>query len=234
MDDMTAVPDASAEAPVQAPRLRRKRGSLSPEEITAAALSLLDAEGASALTFARLGVTLQASPTAVYRHFASRQEVIVAVAEELDAISLDGYESSGDWRADLEDLAWRAWRTALAHPAAASIAMSLITNGPNELRAVDAVLAALHAAGLRGRDAVLQYQVYSNLVLGAAASHGERLASVDGEAAAEGWVQVYAPANPSRYPYATRVADELRRIDYEEVFGAQVQMFLDALTVVLD
>ncbi len=213
-------------------RSRRKRGSLSAEQIVAAVVNILDREGESALTFARLGEELQSAPTAVYRHFASREELITAIAEYLDGVSLAGYVPTDDWRTDLEDLAWRAWRTAVAHPAAAAISLNIITNGMNELRAVDALLRALHHAGLSGLEAVVQYQVFANLVLGAAAAHGGRLAALDGKRAAGGWVQVYAPVDSADYPYAEALKSELRLVDYEVVFATQIEMYLDALALV--
>lgn len=213
-------------------RPRRKRGSLSSDEIIAAALSLLDREGEAALTFARLGEVLESAPTAVYRHFASRNDIIRALADELDARSLDGYQPTDDWRVDLEELAWRAWRTATAHPAAAAISMNVMTNGLNELRAVDACLRALRAAGLDGREAVVQYQVYANLVLGAAAAQGTRLATPTERRTHEGWIQVYANLDPETFPHAEALKTELRVIDYEVVFATMIAMYLDRLELV--
>jgi AcrR family transcriptional regulator len=210
-------------------RARRKRGSISPEEIVNAALRLMDGEGESALTFARLGDELQSSPTAVYRHFSSRDQLLQALADHLDGISLEGYEPTGDWRADLTDLAWRAWRTAAAHPAAAARTLIMVANGVNELRAVEWILGALEVAGLRGRPAVIQYQVYANMVLAAASAHGARLASAGSREVADGWVQVYAPTDPSLYPHAEAAKAELALVNYEEVFANQLEMYLVAL-----
>lgn len=212
-------------------RARRKRGSISQEEIVAAALRLMDREGEPALTFARLGEELKASPTAVYRHFGSRYDVIRALADHLDGLSIDGYVPTDDWRLDLEDLAWRAWRTANAHPAAAAISLSLVTNGMNELRAVEWVLRAIHKAGLRGRTAVIQYQVYANFVLGAASAQGARLSSPAAREVEEGWVQVYAPKDPAQFPFAEAAKSELAMVNYEEVFAKQLEMYLDALAM---
>lgn len=198
-----------------------------------AALRLLDREGETALTFARLGAELKASPTSVYRHFASRQDVVIAVADSLDGISLTDYEPSDDWRTDLEELAWRAWHTAVAHPAAAGLAMVMVTNRMNELRAVDAVLRALHMAGLHGQEAVAQYQVYANLVLGAAGAHGARLAARENGGRSQDWVQVYAPTDPTQYPYAEALKSQLRLVDYDEVFRRMVAMFLDNIEAVV-
>ncbi|MDQ0728826.1 TetR/AcrR family transcriptional regulator [Microbacterium sp. W4I20] len=196
-----------------------------------AALRIMDAEGEPALTFSRLGEELKASPTAVYRHFASRHDVLTALADHLDGLSLEGYEPTDEWRADLEALAWRAWRTATSHPAAAATSFSLVTNSLNELRAVEWVLRALHQAGLQGRAAVIQYQVYSNLVLGSASAEGARLSSHDARQDETGWVQVYAPKDPSQFPYAEAAKADLAHVDADEVFAKQVEMYLDALAL---
>ena len=209
---------------------RRKRGSLSPAEIVLAAIKVLDNEGPDALTFIRLGRELKASSTAVYRHFSSRQELIVAVADYLDSLSLLDYTPTDSWREDLTNLAWRAWNVANQHPAAASIAMGLITNGESELKAVDSVLRAICQAGLSGRQAVIHYQVYGNLVLGGAMAQGLRL-SDELYSASAGFTQSYSPADPTQFPYADSLKDDLRIVDYTQVFGRQVEMYLDALEV---
>lgn len=207
---------------------RRKRGSLSTSEIVQAAMSILDTEGPSALTFTRLGRELRSSPTAVYRHYASRQDLIVAVAEHLDFLSLENYSATDDWRHDLTQLAWRAWDVASEHPAAASIAMGLITNGVHELSAVEAVLRAITQAGLRGRQAVIHYQAYANLVLGAAMAQGARLA--EGlYTSKDVFTQVYTLSNPTQWPHAEALKEDLRVVDYSEVFRRQIKMFVDAL-----
>lgn len=206
-------------------RRRLARGTLSRQVIVEAALGLLDEEGPEALTFARLGSTLDASTTAVYRHFSSRDEIVVALAEELDRISLEGYVPHDDWRESLRDLAWRAWRTASAHPAAASFAMHRTTRGIHELRAVDAVLEAIHRAGLRGEDAAMGYAVYAHLLLSVCSQHATRLVSmaVEGE---EGWVQAYHPTDPTAYPYALQAAPHLLAIDHTEVFRRQIELVI--------
>ena len=68
----------------QSGRSRRKRGSISAEEIVAGSLRLLDSEGEAALTFARLGTELKCSPTAVYRHFASKAQMFEGLIEFIE------------------------------------------------------------------------------------------------------------------------------------------------------
>ena len=216
-----------------AAHVRRQRGSLSTEEILAAAMNVLDTEGAAGLTFSRLGKELRSAPTAVYRHFASRDDLLDAIGDHLDGLSLVDYAPTDHWRTDLEELAWRAWRIAVAHPAAAGLAMSRVTNGMNELRAVDAVLRALMAGGLRGEEAVLQYQVYVNLVVGSASGHGTTLSTTSAAYTPDGWVQVYTPTDPSQYPHADAVKSQLRVVNAEKVFATQLRMYLDALSRLL-
>ncbi|MDN4474148.1 TetR/AcrR family transcriptional regulator [Demequina zhanjiangensis] len=211
---------------------RRKRGSLSAEEILGAAMALLDRDGVAALTFNALGAELKASPTAVYRHFASRHDLLVAIADHLDGLSLAGYEPSGEWRADLRDLGWRAWRTATSHPAASSLAMTIVTGGVNELRAVDAVLEAVHQAGFEGAEAVLHYQAFANTVLGTASSHAARLSGLTDQPSAEGWVQAYEVGDVMHHPHVQRLMQELRVVDYDAVFEAIIDTYIAGLATI--
>ncbi len=209
---------------------RLQRGTLSREVIVAAALRVLDVDGADSLTFNRLGAELSASPTAVYRHFGSRDDIVIAIADELDRISLDGYAPHEDWRDSLRDLALRAWQAAVAHPAAAALCMGRVTRGIHELRAVDAVLEAIHRAGWRGAEAVLQYQAYSVWLLSVAARNAARMMQEEAEGSSEGWVQVYHPVDPSAYPYAEAAKEHLRQVDHTEVFHRQVEIIIAAMS----
>nr|WP_272926539.1 TetR/AcrR family transcriptional regulator C-terminal domain-containing protein [Streptomyces sp. SID5476] len=153
---------------------------------------------------------------------------MVAVAEELDRLSLDGYEPHESWTESLRDLAIRAWNTALDHPAAAALCMGRVTRGVHELRAVDAVLEAFHRGGWRGRAAVLHYQAFSNFALAMASNNAWRL--VNQRFGAEvNWVQEYQPANPATYPYAEAAKEHLRSLDMTDVFHRQMDILLAAL-----
>ncbi|GAA0313771.1 hypothetical protein GCM10009540_36570 [Streptomyces turgidiscabies] len=207
---------------------RLQRGTLSQGLIVGTALRILDEDGPDGLTFQRLGKELSASATAVYRYFASRDHIMVAVAEELDRISLEGYEPHESWTESLRDLAIRAWNTALDHPAAAALCMGRVTRGVHELRAVDALLEAFHRGGWRSRAAVLCYQAYSNFILAMASNNAWRLVS-ERFGAETNWVQEYHPADPDAYPYAEAAKEHLRTVDMTDVFRRQVDILLAAL-----
>ncbi len=209
-----------------------RRGRLTRELIVEAALRLLDDEGESALTFIRLGDELGASSTAVYRHFGSKHDIITAIADHLDELSLSGYMPTDEWRTDIVELAERVWDTAIGHPAAAAAAMFTPAGGVHELRAIDCVLRALHAAGLRDGQAAAYYRAFASLFLGVSAAQAVRL-SQQGGVASE-WVQVYRPTDPARFPYAEAVRDELRFSDPDEIFRMHIEMYVESVANAVD
>lgn len=52
-------------------------------DVLAYAVTLLDAHGLAALTMRRLGAELGVQPSAIYHHFASKQALLAAVADEI-------------------------------------------------------------------------------------------------------------------------------------------------------
>ena len=214
---------------------RLSRGTLSREVIVEAALRVLDRGAVNGLTFARLGKELGASPTAVYRHFPSRGDILTAVADELIRIAIDGYQPSDSWQDSLRDLAYRAWDSFAQHSAAATHTFYRVTLGPNEIRVVDAILEAIHQAGWRGPEAVFQYQMYSNLVLALSGRNAAMLAAAAEAGVAPGslWTQEYMPANPGDFPYLLEHRDDLRLKDNFAVYKGQVEALLAAMRAAL-
>lgn len=212
-------------------RSRLKRGKLSRSKIIEAALRIMDEPERPTLTFALLGRELDASPSAMYRHFANRDDIIDAVGDELIRLSLDGYAPHEDWRKSLWDLAERAWVTYAKHPGAAAQTYFRVTRGFNELRAVDAILEALHCAGLAEGDAVRHYHSYSTLVLALSADHATKLAQIPGENDESGWEweQVYEPRDPGEYPYYWAVRDKIRQWDPHSIFRQQIDMVIESV-----
>lgn len=106
--------------------------------------------------------------------------------------------------------------------------MMRVTRGVHELRAVDAVLEAVHRAGWRGREAVLQYAAFSNFLLSTAAHNAARLVNQAAEGR-EGWIQEYHPADPTKYPFAEAAKDDLRALEMAEVFTRTVDIVISAM-----
>lgn len=231
---MSEAPAAPAR-PGRKTRSRLERGTLTREVIVEAALRILDEGQVNALTFARLGKELGASPTAMYRHFSSRDQIMTAVADELIRIAIDGYKPAESWMDSLRDLAYRAWHTFAQHPAAAMHTFYRVTLGPNEIRVVDSILEAIHEAGWRGHEAVFNYQMYANMVLALSGRNAAMLtaAAEAGTEPGSFWVQEYRPANPEDFPYLTALRNELRIRDGFAVFQGQIEALLTAMKAAL-
>src|SRR6059058_5689494 len=105
-------------APAPAPRRKRgglRRGTLTPDRIVTESLRLLDTAGVAGFSMPKLGRALGADPTAVYRHFASKDDLVLAIADRLIAEATDGLAPSECWVETLIDTTRRLRRTYRAH-----------------------------------------------------------------------------------------------------------------------
>src|ERR1700747_1815992 len=103
-------------------RQGRRRGRLTPELIVKESLRLLDENGLDGFSLPKLGRALGADPTAVYRHFASKDDLVLAIADRLNEESADGLVPSDCRVETVTDIVRRIRRTFCDHPAAASLA----------------------------------------------------------------------------------------------------------------
>ena len=111
--------------------------------------------------------------TSVYRHFASRDQLMIAIADELDRISLDRLRAAGA-RAGIPARPGHESLGAPGPPGGSGLVHDPGHARDRQLRAVDAVLEVVHRAGWHGREAVLQYAAFSNCVLSLAAYDAAR------------------------------------------------------------
>ena len=95
-------------------RAARDRG-LSREEIVEAAIAVADAEGPDAISMRRIARELRAGAMSLYWHVASKEELIDLMLDSLEA-EIGVPEPTGDWQADLRELAHRQRAGLLRHP----------------------------------------------------------------------------------------------------------------------
>lgn len=144
----------------------RKRVSLSREVILETAMRLADSEGTSVLTLTRLGRALGADPTALYRHFRNKDELLLAMGDELMAEAVAGIEPGTGWVDTLRSAAWSVRRAYLARPALGAQSAARFTGGAAELRLVDTITAELTKAGLEPDAAARHCRAFAEVVLG--------------------------------------------------------------------
>ena len=81
--------------------LDQRRGRLDRERILDAAQAIAEAEGVAKLTMRRIGRELGADPTAVYRHFRDKSELLIELADRLFGIGPEIAPGLG-WRETLK------------------------------------------------------------------------------------------------------------------------------------
>jgi AcrR family transcriptional regulator len=140
-----------------------RRGQITREVVLAAALEIIDADGAEALSMRRLARALGRDPMILYRHAPNKAALLDGVAETVLAqLTVD--PADPDWAAQLRAVA-RGYRAlALAHPhvvpllVTRPLATPLALRPRGTLRPLEDVLALLIAAGFSGSDALHIYR----------------------------------------------------------------------------
>jgi AcrR family transcriptional regulator len=150
----------SATAPTRRPRV-----ALSRDVITDAAFRLTRDEPTTPLTLIRLGTELGADPTALYRHFRKREDLLLAVFDQTYADVIARYEHDSDWRTSLRRVAVAMRAVLLERPALVAEVGYRFTGGPHERAAIELTHRTFERAGLSGEAARLQVRAFGELML---------------------------------------------------------------------
>ncbi|MGV9886695.1 TetR/AcrR family transcriptional regulator [Streptomyces sp. NPDC003395] len=160
-------------------------GRLSRQRMLASALELVDREGLAALSMRRLGAELGVEAMALYRHAASKDELLDGLVEVLYAELEErraadegrvprpaGSANPPSWRARLHCMARATYEVCLAHPRAAPLLttrmldLPLARRPPVVLEAYGAVIVSLREAGLGERRVSLVFRAFLTWVHG--------------------------------------------------------------------
>ncbi|NUT42300.1 MAG: TetR/AcrR family transcriptional regulator [Thermoactinospora sp.] len=214
-----------------ATRTKRSGSQLSPDQIIEAVLRIAERGGSDAFTVRRLGEELGADPTAIYRHFRDKDELLLSVADRAFGEAIDGIPAGLGWKDRLRALAAGSLRVALKYPVVVSMTASRTTRREREFLIVEFILECVHEAGLQGAEAALLYRSFGDALLafiGQTAAF--RLFDPDvqaGDLAA--WAREYRTLDPTRFPHITRLSDELAAVDEQEIFDVRVEAMLSEI-----
>jgi AcrR family transcriptional regulator len=139
--------------------------ALSRAAIVREAIVMLDADGIEALSMRKLGARLNAGATSLYRHVATKDELMeLAVDEVFSEITVPA-AGGPDWRAAVTEAAQSFRATALRHRWLASVLgqAGLAYLGPNLMSYSERIAALFVAAGFpepeRAIETVLSYVI---------------------------------------------------------------------------
>jgi AcrR family transcriptional regulator len=149
--------------------------ALSRAVIVREAVALLDAEGMEALSMRKLGARLRAGATSLYRHVATKDELMELAVDEIfgeivvpdppDAAGDDWAADGSDWRAGVVAAAESFRATTLRHPWLAAVLgqAGLAYLGPNLVAFSDRLAALFASAGFAepncAIDTILSYVI---------------------------------------------------------------------------
>jgi len=199
--------------------------------ILAESLRLLDDDGVDGFSLPKLGRALGADQTAVYRHFASKDDIVLALADRLIEEAMSGFEPQDCWVDTLTDMAGRLRRTYLAHSAAASVCAYRTNQGPAEVRAVDIIIGAMFSAGFEGAEAALMYRAVGDFALSWAGFEAsflaldQRLQQNDDA----GWTRAYLAVNRAEHPNIWQIRTDLPDVDGDDISATILSLVIDGL-----
>lgn len=197
------------------------------ERIIGAAITLIDEQGADALTLRSLADRLHSSTATLYRYFESRSELIDRVVDQLFGEVELRSPSGADltWAESLTAMATSMFETLERHGNIALLMLERIGTGPNVIRIREHVLDLLLRSGFSPVQALQAYATVGRYVLGVGAQ-----TRIDGSIAAESDRPVLSPAE---YP-ATVTAATAGPITLAEEFRFGLALMIVGLEAMLD
>lgn len=147
------------------PEERGQPVRLDRERILDAAAEIVGNEGLPALTMRRIGAELGADPTAVYRHFRNKQEILTQLANRLFATKAE-LDPDAPWQDRLRAHTWHALLRYRNHLDLGLLLAGQSDDLPSLVDVREQSLELLVDAGLSLERAALFSQVIENHVVG--------------------------------------------------------------------
>ncbi len=164
------------------PRPGRRRQPLSRHQIVEAAVRILDAEGADALTVRRLGEELNTGSATLYWHIGSKDELGELVYDHVMGEVVLPEPDPARWQEQFLDFGRQVYGVMLAHNDLVRFSLGRVPAGPNMLRIIEWSLGLLRQAGIPDQAAAYAGDIFGRFldasVLEATAQGGPPLEQV--------------------------------------------------------
>ncbi|BCL29557.1 TetR family transcriptional regulator [Streptomyces aurantiacus] len=186
----------------------------------------------------RLADAMGVQAGALYRYFATKQDLLTAMAERMvgsvvdavDAVDAAGPTGDGDWSARVARLA-RALRTALlAHRDGARVFAGTHSTGPNTLGFAESLVGVLREAGFGDGEAARALYAVANFTVGHTLEEQAALRPGDGGLTDAG--ALYEATVAGTYPHLAATLPVLTTTDFTAHFEFGLRLLLDGLRAV--
>jgi len=209
-------------------RVASARPRLDAERILGAAEAIARREGVGKLTMRRIGAELGADPTAVYRHFRNKDELLGQLADRMFGTGAE-VDPALTWRERLRFEFREGMNRYRSHPDLAMLLAVQPDDTPSLQRIAEKVLRTLTDLGLSDADAARMFQVIENHVVGTGLYYAliedardPRLRDPDAMR------RVYAGLPEDSFPAVVRVAPHLFP-ELDASFDLGTDLILDAI-----
>jgi AcrR family transcriptional regulator len=126
---------------------------LDQDQIVQAALRIVKVEGIDGVSMRRLAAEFETGPSSLYAHFASKDELLQLMFDEVCGLVEPPELDPPRWKEQVLDLARSGHQALLDHYDLARAALATIPSGPNAMRISDAMLGMMLAGGVPSRIA---------------------------------------------------------------------------------
>jgi AcrR family transcriptional regulator len=184
------------------------------------------------LTFQALGRSLGAHPTAIYRHFRDKDDLLLAM---LDALHGEALAEMGppreDWAEDLRTIAAATYQVFRRYPAISHHMATRTTRREHEFAIVDRMIGALRRSGLDDEEVGRHFRPFADLAIGYAALDASLDALPSQERAGDlsAWDVDYRHGVPGHHPDLAAVAPHLTTVGDPANFRLAVDLHIEAL-----
>jgi AcrR family transcriptional regulator len=141
------------------------RTPLSRERVLHAAIAVADQVGLESLTMRRLGRHLGVEAMSLYKHVASKDEILDGIVD-IVVSGIDLPSAEADWKTAMRQRAISARQVLASHPWAIGMMESRAAMGPAALRYVDAVIGSLRAGGFSVETAAHAFLLLDSYIYG--------------------------------------------------------------------
>ena len=207
---------------------------LTPDRIVSAAIEVIGEVGSEQFSVRKLGDALDADPTAIYRHFRSKDALLRAMGDRsLSGVADDLPTSS--WRDCIRELSIRIRAANLAQPTLASLVCGAPPRHRNELLITETMLGQLRDAGFDTVTAAQAYHAVIELTIGSATidSTLASMAESKRDRTYAEWRSDYAALDAETFPHSVEMAASLYPGTADERFVFALDRLLDGLAAQL-
>lgn len=214
----------------------RGRPTLRFDRIIATALEIVDELGAEALSMRMLADRLESGTATLYRHVASKDEILAYVVDRV----LGENEIQIPPSVNLMNLSWKdvcaiaaetLYATLKRHPHIVPVLLAQIPVGPNGLKARERALSTFRAMGLSPEISARAYTTIAHYVIGFASQLRDD-SGKNAEAGAELRLY-YESLDRKDFPATIQAAEYLGAISLDDEFRFGLKLIIEGLGVAL-